>query len=266
MVGSAWMTNRATHGGMISKNEEDVLMYKRLPRISKGYRYVYAPDAYGASKSGSFKGYILEHRYVMEKAIGRALTKDEDVHHIDLNPLNNAIDNLKLMSKKEHYRLHYAMKIERLSRIKKTNVHMRSIEDFICKCGKRKDPYAEMCIDCWNKEKSKHIPSKEDLASLLEDESYESIGKKFGVSGNAVRKWKRKYGIVSIDRRRLPHKTRKKQERSHRHGTSTMYKEGCRCEVCVMMHKRMNDRYYKENRDKILSKRKTKRMQKSLIL
>ena len=41
-------------------------------------------------------GYIFEHRYVMEKYLGRYLTKKEVVHHIDGNPKNNDISNLKL--------------------------------------------------------------------------------------------------------------------------------------------------------------------------
>ena len=40
--------------------------------------------------------YVAEHRLVMEKHIGRYLTKDEVVHHIDKNPSNNKIENLML--------------------------------------------------------------------------------------------------------------------------------------------------------------------------
>ena len=48
------------------------------------------------------KGYIREHILVMEKYLGRYLTEDEIVHHIDENKLNNDINNLKLMTKYEH--------------------------------------------------------------------------------------------------------------------------------------------------------------------
>lgn len=42
------------------------------------------------------------HRVLMEKWIGRALRKDEVIHHADGNKLNNSRKNLVLMSEKEH--------------------------------------------------------------------------------------------------------------------------------------------------------------------
>lgn len=49
----------------------------------------------------------LEHRYIMEQHLGRELTRAEDVHHRDGDKLNNDIDNLRVMSKKDHTRLHF---------------------------------------------------------------------------------------------------------------------------------------------------------------
>lgn len=49
---------------------------------------------------------ILAHRYIMEQHIGRFLTKDEVVHHLDGDKLNNDISNLKIMSQSEHAKLH----------------------------------------------------------------------------------------------------------------------------------------------------------------
>jgi hypothetical protein len=45
-------------------------------------------------------------RYLMEQKIGRKLLDDEQVHHKDGNPLNNAIENLEIKLYREHQREH----------------------------------------------------------------------------------------------------------------------------------------------------------------
>ena len=59
---------------------------------SNGYYALYVPDhpnAFG-------KGYVYEHRYLIEQKIGRILSGNEIVHHIDGNKLNNDLSNLVL--------------------------------------------------------------------------------------------------------------------------------------------------------------------------
>jgi len=46
------------------------------------------------------------HRIVMEEYLGRPLTSDEVVHHINENTFDNRIENLALMSASEHNKLH----------------------------------------------------------------------------------------------------------------------------------------------------------------
>ena len=41
-------------------------------------------------------GYVREHRLLMSEALGRPLSDDEVVHHLDDNHQNNSLDNLKL--------------------------------------------------------------------------------------------------------------------------------------------------------------------------
>ena len=50
---------------------------------------------------------IREHRYVMEKYLGRKLESSEIVHHIDGDGLNNDIGNLEVMTRSEHTKHHY---------------------------------------------------------------------------------------------------------------------------------------------------------------
>lgn len=51
-------------------------------------------------------GYALEHRLVMATAIGRFLRPGEHVHHIDLDPTNNSPENLVILTRSQHSRLH----------------------------------------------------------------------------------------------------------------------------------------------------------------
>jgi hypothetical protein len=53
------------------------------------------------------KGYVLEHRWVVEQEIGRFLTTEEIIHHIDRNKKNNHISNLVIMTRQEHIKLHW---------------------------------------------------------------------------------------------------------------------------------------------------------------
>ena len=47
-----------------------------------------------------------EHRTIMEQHLGRPLTDDEVVHHINGDTFDNRIENLQLMTRTEHTRLH----------------------------------------------------------------------------------------------------------------------------------------------------------------
>jgi hypothetical protein len=76
--------------------------------ISKKYRYIYMPEHPNAI--GTRKLYVAEHRLVMEKHLGRYLTKNEVVHHINEDTLDNRIKNLELMTASEHMKSHSAIK------------------------------------------------------------------------------------------------------------------------------------------------------------
>lgn len=71
-------------------------------RHPKGYVLVFVPNHPHASKDGR----VLEHRLVMEEHIGRYLTKDEQVHHINGIRDDNRIENLALMTAHDHMSLH----------------------------------------------------------------------------------------------------------------------------------------------------------------
>lgn len=63
------------------------------------------PSGYLEYTRGADKG-RPEHVVIMERRIGRRLLSDEHVHHIDGNRLNNESNNLALVTRSGHARLH----------------------------------------------------------------------------------------------------------------------------------------------------------------
>lgn len=59
-------------------------------------------------KGNTHNGYIAEHVLVMEKLLGRFLFDNEIVHHLDGNRSNNLPENLEVMTRGEHARLHHS--------------------------------------------------------------------------------------------------------------------------------------------------------------
>lgn len=67
------------------------------------YVYIHQPDHPAATKNG----YVMEHRLVMERTLGRALRPDEIVHHINHCRSDNRPENLEVLSNGDHIRRHF---------------------------------------------------------------------------------------------------------------------------------------------------------------
>lgn len=163
---------------------------------TNGYITYYIPQHHLADMSGK----VYEHMIMAEELLGRKLIDGEVVHHKDENRLNNSLDNLMVFkSRADHSAYHKGCDIKldgdvyiAIHNYEGTKHNPKNTCLF---CGDLKDVKADMCLTCYKKEQAKNIPSKEKLCGLICNYSMCKIGDMFGVSGNAVRKWCRKYDL-----------------------------------------------------------------------
>ena len=152
--------------------------------------------------SENWKGYIYEHIIVAEEFLGRSLTCNEVVHHLDCDRSNNRIENLIVLDRSQHVKLHEW--INRGAPICES-VGMNGMNSVKSKVN----VYCEECLRtlqhkqkrfCSRKCRSimvgKTRPDKKTLQGLIKTNSYVGIGKIYNVSGNAVRKWAKNYGLL----------------------------------------------------------------------
>jgi len=77
---------------------------------------------------------IAEHRHVVEQREGRKLARGEVIHHVDGNKSNNSPENLLIVTRAEHRRLHSGTKWKRwtseeIARARELHAFGMSIQD-----------------------------------------------------------------------------------------------------------------------------------------
>lgn len=110
------------------------------------------------------------------------------VHHIDGNHYNCSLENLMILCPNCH-----SQTDSFCGRGRKNKKEKR-----YCKICKRElgDGDSELCVKCSHlKQRKVEWPQKEELEQLLKNGNFSSVGKMFGVSDNAVRKWCKYYGL-----------------------------------------------------------------------
>lgn len=140
---------------------------------------------------------VYKHRHIAGEARGKKLLPDEEVHHIDENKENNALDNLMVMrSKSDHNALHKGRKPvfdEEHLHWYCPDMGLKSVKycpDCAAPC------VGERCLACSSKAARKvSRPDKVFLIECLKKESFAAVGRRFGVSDNCIRKWCRSYDI-----------------------------------------------------------------------
>lgn len=174
----------------------------KTKRVLNGYQMIYMPEHPSAYTSENWLGWVYEHRVVAEQTLGRPLRDGEVVHHLDCNRDNNSPENLVVLADQGmHIRLHHwidaGCNIHESYKPKPSVYYGRPKPS--CKvCGSVvADHFGVYCSNecrALDARKIKDRPTEELLIMRLQNSSYLQVGKDYGVSDNAVRKWVRSYG------------------------------------------------------------------------
>lgn len=145
----------------------------------------------------SIEGYVYKHVIVAEKKLGRPLKLLETVHHIDENKDNNSPENLIVFkSHNDHMRFHKTGKIEQ-----EKDYYISPLYKKVCpECKKEFEAIRQnqkMCsvICAQNHLRTTDRPSRDVLKDDIRNSNFTAIGKKYGVSDNAIRKWCKAYNL-----------------------------------------------------------------------
>ncbi len=104
---------------------------------------------------------IYEHRYLMEKKLGRRLRSDEYTHHKNENKTDNRIENLLLCTNSEHVKIHGVTKLKGWSL-------WYGEECFDCGENKKRHYAKGLCYLCYMKgyQKRKRDENRITMASI----------------------------------------------------------------------------------------------------
>lgn len=152
---------------------------------------------------------VYLHVLVAEEKLGRYLLPQEVVHHIDENKTNNDPTNLMVFyTKADHTSFHAnGCKMDTITLLPCGSWISNNLATRCPICGEKKSKDAETCWKCYKpmnnfQHKISNKPSKEELFQILQQTKghFTNVGKHYGVSDNAVRKWCKSYNLPSHSR------------------------------------------------------------------
>ena len=169
------------------------------------YEYRKVPHHPRANEDGSVYLHIL----IAEEKLGRFLLPEETVHHIDENKTNNSPDNLMVFyTKADHTSFHqHGCDMDTVELLPCGSWISKMITTRCPICGNSKSKDAKTCRNCYkptnnHSKKVTNKPTKEELFAILQEVqgNFTKIGKQYGVTDNAIRKWCKSYNLPSHSR------------------------------------------------------------------
>lgn len=138
------------------------------------------------------------HRLVAaESVVRRRLKPGEVIHHKDEDRSNNAPDNIMVFhSNADHTRFH---------RVKDPKIEQLEDGSWVCvrkevrkckSCGRGVTNEATLCRVCYKMPEKISWPVDDELLDSVIELGYTEMGRRLGVSGNAVKKRLKKRGLI----------------------------------------------------------------------
>ena len=143
--------------------------------------------------------YAFHHRDPSQKDFGISTYKV-----LNLDKLKKEADKCDLLCVRCHAELHDADNKEKRDKLIES-FHKRKLNLSIIKCQGCNNEFKQSKLHqlycthgCFTSHtcKVKNRPSKDKLSKMMESMTWVAMGKKYGVSDNAVRKWARKDGLL----------------------------------------------------------------------
>lgn len=187
----------ATFKKRIEQLNIDTSHFNRVERIDRNEDNIFIENSTASQKTlrrwyvkGEYTPYVCSICGQLSEWQGKPLTLILD--HINGNNHDDRLDNLRWV---------YPNCNQQLSTTGARNIKKISLKKlyYCVDCGKEISSRSTRCFKCYQKNKvipqGQMLVSREELKDLIRSTPFTQIGKRFGVSDNAVRKWCDKYHL-----------------------------------------------------------------------